>query len=85
MALAWKFLLPLSLINLFAIVLEVFFLRDASGLLSVSDLWIMAGINIVLAVTAIALFGAMIREKVSPNKWQPATAPGAGLPVGEVR
>ena len=70
MAVCWKFLMPLSMINLAAVVLEVFFLRDANGILTTADLWIMAGINIVLAVVSIAFFGRLIREKVR-----------AGLPV----
>ena len=64
MAVCWKFLMPLSIINLTAVVLEVFFLRDANGSLSASDLWIMAGINIVLAGGSILFFGRFIREKV---------------------
>ena len=66
MAFAWKFLLPLSLINLFATTLEVYFLRDDGGALTRGDLGIMAGINMALAVAAIALFGRVIREKVRP-------------------
>lgn len=64
MAVCWKFLMPLSMINLAAVVLEVFFLRDANGVLTTADLWIMAGINIVLAAVSIAFFGRLIREKV---------------------
>ena len=85
MALAWKFLLPLSLINLLATVLEVFFLRDDSGVLSTADLWIMAGINVVLLVVAIGLFGNMIREKVRPIRWQPDTIPDLRFSTGDVR
>ena len=85
MALAWKFLLPLSLINLLATVLEVFFLRDDSGVLSTADLWIMVGINVVLLVVAIGLFGNMIREKVRPIRWQPDTIPDLGFSTGDVR
>ena len=85
MALAWKFLLPLSLINLLATVLEVFFLRDDSGVLSTDDLWIMGGINVVLLVVAIGLFGNMIREKVRPIRWQPDTIPDLGFSTGDVR
>ena len=66
MAFAWKFLLPLSLINLFATTLEVYFLRDDGGALTRGDLGIMTGINMALAVAAIALFGRVIREKVRP-------------------
>ena len=84
MALAWKFLLPLSMINLFATTLEVYFLRSDRGVLSSNDLWIMAGINLVVAVTSIALFGTLIREKVRPSK--PAIPAGAVAPaaLGEV-
>ncbi len=64
MSVCWKFLMPLSMINLAAVVLEVFFLRDANGVLTTADLWIMAVINIVLATVSIAFFGRLIREKV---------------------
>ena len=64
MAVCWKFLMPLSIINLAAVALEVFFLRDANGSLSAADLWIMAGINIVLAGGSIVFFGRFIKEKV---------------------
>ena len=66
MALAWKFLLPASIINLFATALEVYFLRDDAGSLATSDLWIMTGINFGLAALSIVLFGSLIREKVRP-------------------
>ena len=66
MAFAWKFLFPLSLINLFATTLEVYFLRGDDGLLTRGDLGIMTGINIGLVLVAIPLFGTMIREKARP-------------------
>ena len=66
LAFAWKFLLPLSMINLFATALEVFFLRDAAGTLDTTDLWIMAGINFGVAIGCLLIFGTMIREKVRP-------------------
>ena len=84
MAFAWKFLLPLSLINLFATALEVFFLRDSQGVLATNDLWIMTGINLALGVGCIALFGGMIRKKIRPVGWQPAAGSTASLTVGEV-
>ena len=76
MALAWKFLLPLSIINLFATSLEVYFFRSDQGVLSPNDLWVMAGINLALALGSIALFGGLIRNKVKP--------PVAGIPAGVV-
>ena len=66
MALAWKFLLPLSLINLAATTVEVYFFRNESGVLSTNDLWIMTGINLAVAVGSIGMFGTLIRQKVKP-------------------
>ncbi len=57
MAFAWKFLLPLSLINIFITAVEVLVL-DTSVL---ADLWIMAGINLAVAVVAIVVFSRFVR------------------------
>ena len=86
MAVCWKFLMPLSIINLAAVVLEVYFLRGASGTLSTSDLWIMAGINTVVAVVSIAFFGRIIRQKVrNSSRTTTASAPMVrGVPTIEV-
>ena len=78
LALAWKFLLPLSVINLFATALEVYFLRDAAGVLATTDLWIMAGINFAILAGSIVLFGSTIRTKVRPV----GTGTAPGLPRG---
>ena len=76
MAVCWKFLMPLSIINLAAVVLEVYFLRDANGVLSTADLWIMTGINTVVAVVSIAFFGRIIRQKVrNSSRTAVASAP----------
>jgi NADH-quinone oxidoreductase subunit H len=87
MAFSWKFLLPLSLINLAATSLEVYFLRGPNGDLSTPDLWIMAGINIVLAVVSIAVFGGLAgtRSTRSRSEAAPAglTTPGATRPAEE--
>jgi len=101
MALAWKFLLPLSLINLLATTLEVYFLRSDQGQLSAGDLWIMAGINLAVAFTSIIMFGSLIRDKVRPKVPHlsgPVAKPTSGrapaqavlsaespAPIGEVR
>ena len=74
MAVCWKFLMPLSFINLAAVVLEVYFLRDAAGVISTADLWIMAGINTVLAVASIAFFGRIIRQQVRNSSRTTAAA-----------
>ncbi len=84
MAFAWKFLLPLSLINLLATALEVYFLRDAAGTLSTNDLWIMAAINMASTLGCVALFGNMIREKVRPLRPRSTTRGGTAVTIGEV-
>ena len=86
MAVAWKFLLPLSLINLLATTLEVFFFRNDAGALSTGDLWLMAAINIGVTVVSIGLFGTLIRQKVRPNERRAPVTPGgsAAIGIGEV-
>ena len=68
LAFAWKFLLPLSIINLFATALEVYFLRDDAGTLATSDLWVMAGVNFGVAFACLIIFGTLIKEKVRPAR-----------------
>jgi NADH-quinone oxidoreductase subunit H len=84
MALSWKFLLPLSLINLAATSLEVFFLRGAEGVLTTVDLWIMTGINIPLGLASIALFGNLVKERVRLAPARPPTRVVAGVRTIEV-
>ena len=87
MAVCWKFLMPLSFINLAAVALEVYFLRDANGILTTADLWIMAAINIVLAVVSIAFFGSLIKEKVRSGSGSMGSANplAGGLPTAGAR
>lgn len=84
MALAWKFLLPLSLVNLVATSIEVYALRDGAGSLGTGDLWIMSGINLAVAVFSVALLGGMIREKVMPASARRTAMPTTEV-AGEVR
>lgn len=82
MAVCWKFLMPLSIINLAAVVLEVYFLRDAHGALTAADLWIMAAINTALAAVSIAGFGRLIRQQVHLSPRPAAGAPASrGIPT----
>ena len=67
MAFAWKFLFPLSLINMIATALEVYFLDDSTGALSRGDLGIMAGINFAIAVAALLAYGNLLRERIRPR------------------
>ena len=66
LAFAWKFLLPLSIINLFVTAVEVYFFRDSTGMLDTADLWIMAAINFGVALGCLLIFGTLIKEKVRP-------------------
>ena len=85
MAFAWKFLFPLSLINLFATTLEVYFLRDdVTGEISRGDLGIMTGINMALAVAALSLFGSMIKERVRPPVRTVGIGPGPVASAPEI-
>ncbi len=80
LALAWKFLLPASLINLLATALEVYFLRDDAGMLTRGDLGIMTGINLAVMVACIFIFGNLMREKVRPVT--PVRGGAPNLPPG---
>ena len=84
MAFSWKFLLPLSLINLLAVSLEVFFLRDAAGRLTTADLGIMTAINLAVTVTSIVLFGNLIRSRVKVDTRRPAQVTVPGVSTIEV-
>ncbi len=83
MAFAWKFLLPLSMINLVATAVEVYFFghfrADDPGVLTRTELGYMTAINVPLAVASIAAFGRFTREKISmqPVRFAPmAATPG---------
>lgn len=79
MAFSWKFLLPLSLINLLAVTLEVFLLRGEDGVLSTGDLGIMTAINLVVTIISVLVLGSLIRDRVRFEARRPARemmAPG---------
>lgn len=66
MAFAWKFLLPLSLINIFVTAAEVLLLgnpAEGEGVraFSTGDLWLIAAINFAVTVVAVALFSRVVR------------------------
>lgn len=85
MALSWKFLLPLSLINLTATSIEVFILRGPERVLTTGDLWIMAAINIPLLLVCILLFSNLVRDKATASPVRPATTLIPGVSTIEVR
>ncbi len=69
MAFAWKFMFPVALLNLMITAVEVYVFRDdATGAISRGGLWAMAGINLLVAVVVVVLFGNMIKERVRPPR-----------------
>ena len=84
MAFSWKFLLPLAMVNLVAVTLEVFLLRGDDGALTVTDLAIMAAINLAVTVIAIAVFGNLIKDRVSFRTRQPQQVVVPGVSTIEV-
>ena len=68
MAFAWKFLVPLALINLLATAVEVYFFGSYKaadpGVITRNELWIMAAINMSLAVASVIAFGHAMKEKI---------------------
>ncbi|MCH7621674.1 MAG: NADH-quinone oxidoreductase subunit NuoH [Chloroflexi bacterium] len=81
MGFCWKVMLPLSLINLAATTLEVFFLPD-SGATTVEQ-WIMVGINLPLALVCVPLFGRLMREKARPGSSPAGARVVPGVPTIE--
>ena len=85
MALSWKFLLPLSLINLAITSIEVFVLKGADGYLSTTDLWIMAGINIPLSILLVLLLAGLLNKKVDARPVKVAAPVVPGVATIEVK
>ena len=85
MALSWKFLLPLSLINLAVTSVEVFVLKDTEGYLSTIDLWIMAGINIPLSILLVMWLGGLMHKKVDARPVKVVAPRVPGITTIEVK
>jgi NADH-quinone oxidoreductase subunit H len=66
MAFCWKGLLPMSLINLFAVVIETFILKGSGNSLSLIDLWIMCVINTIIAVITVIVLNKLVSTKIDP-------------------
>jgi NADH-quinone oxidoreductase subunit H len=66
MSFAWKFLFPLSLINLVITAVQVYIFNNVTtpGVITSQELWIMAAINIVLAISLIPLFGFLVKDRI---------------------
>ncbi|PKB64780.1 MAG: NADH-quinone oxidoreductase subunit H [SAR202 cluster bacterium Io17-Chloro-G3] len=58
MAFAWKFLFPLSLINIFVTAAEVLIWKDPT----IRQLWAMSGINMLVLILGVILFSLILRQ-----------------------
>lgn len=79
MGLAWKFLFPLSLINIFVTAVEVLLWPSPTP----GQLWVMVGINSVVALVTVVAFGNLIREKMRVP--QPMRVVVPAIPSREAR
>lgn len=61
MGLAWKFLFPLSLLNLFVTAGEILIWESQT----VGQLWIMAGINWVIAIICLVAYSHLVSDKLA--------------------
>ncbi|MBI4339887.1 MAG: NADH-quinone oxidoreductase subunit NuoH [Chloroflexi bacterium] len=63
MAFAWKFLLPLGLLNIFVTAAEILVLGQPQGegrVFSTGGLWLMAGINVTVTIGSVAVFSRLV-------------------------
>ena len=73
MALAWKFLLPLGLLNIFVTATEVLVWEDPTTV----ELWYMVGINWVVAIVCLVVASHLASDKLTTRR--PLTpVPGSG-------
>ncbi len=63
MGFAWKGLFALSLLNIFALAIEVAILQEPDGGISTTSLWIMAAINWAITIAAIIVTARVLGQK----------------------
>ncbi len=63
MEFAWKGLLPLAMVNLFAIAIEIQVLRDSTGSISTNELWVMAAINWAITIASVMLLANVLGQR----------------------
>jgi NADH-quinone oxidoreductase subunit H len=63
MGLAWKALFFMAITNMFLVAVEVQLLQDDTGKLTTDDMWLMAAINWVVAVTAVVLIANLMGQR----------------------
>ena len=78
MGFAWKGLFALSLLNIFAIAIEVVIFQDADGNISTSSLWIMSAINWALMIVAVVVTAKVLGQK-KLERPEPTPSPLANM------
>ncbi len=79
MALAWKGLFPLSIINIFAMAIEFQVLRDGTtGVLTTGDLWIMAAANWIITIVALVVIANVLGQR-KLRRPEPVPSPLANM------
>ena len=78
MGFAWKGLFALSLLNIFAIAIEVSILQDDQGGISASSLWLMAAINWVITIVAIVVTARALGQRRLERR-RPSPSPLANM------
>jgi NADH-quinone oxidoreductase subunit H len=79
MALAWKGLFPLSIINIFAMAIEFQLLRDGTtGALTTGDLWIMAAANWIITIVSLAIIANVLGQR-KLRRPEPVPSPLANM------
>ena len=63
MGFAWKGLFALSLVNIFAVAIEVVVLQDETGTISTGSLWGMAAVNWAIAIVGIVLTAKVLGQQ----------------------
>ena len=63
MGFAWKALFALSLVNIFAVAAQVVIFQDETGAISANSLWIMAAINWIITIVAIAITANVLGQR----------------------
>ncbi len=80
MGFAWKFLFPLSIVNLFVTATQVLLWPDAT----IAQMWAMAGINWAIAIGALVIYSRLAGDKLrtrAPLAPVPQRAPNAASEV----
>ena len=78
MGFAWKGLFALSLVNIFAVAIEVVVLQDETGTISTGSLWGMAAVNWAIAVIGIVLTAKVLGQRTLERR-TPTPSPLANM------